>query len=148
MSDVPVDQGIRPTESTPKQAAPAIGGQPKQVALVGEQLISRAHLSTPSASSNVASAEGPPPKKPAAKQQQQLSAAQELDVLIRARYPIIYVTTWEEERVERCLREIAKRREISDAVSPLATKRTLILSRSDRESLGASSRNDELERSG
>ena len=31
----------------------------------------------------------------------------ELDVLIRARYPIIYVTTWEEERVQRCLREIA-----------------------------------------
>jgi hypothetical protein len=27
------------------------------------------------------------------------SAQQELDVLIRARYPIIYVVTWEEERV-------------------------------------------------
>lgn len=38
------------------------------------------------------------------------SAAREIDVLIRARYPIIYVTTWEEERVERCLREIAARR--------------------------------------
>lgn len=37
-------------------------------------------------------------------------ARRELDVLIRARYPIIYVTTWEEERVERCLREIASAR--------------------------------------
>jgi ATP-dependent 26S proteasome regulatory subunit len=37
-------------------------------------------------------------------------AHRELDVLIRARYPIIYVTTWEEERVERCLREIAASR--------------------------------------
>src|SRR5689334_6456874 len=37
-------------------------------------------------------------------------AQQELDVLIRARYPIVYVVTWEEERVERCLREIAAAR--------------------------------------
>ena len=40
-----------------------------------------------------------------------LSAAEELEVLIRARYPIIYVTSWEEERVERCLREIALKRD-------------------------------------
>ncbi len=39
-----------------------------------------------------------------------LSALAELDVLIRARYPIIYVVTWEEERVERYLREIAANR--------------------------------------
>jgi AAA+ superfamily predicted ATPase len=38
------------------------------------------------------------------------TAARELDVLIRARYPIVYVTTWEEERVERCLRRIAVQR--------------------------------------
>ncbi len=38
------------------------------------------------------------------------SAQQELDVLVRARYPIIYVVTWEEERVERCLREIGAAR--------------------------------------
>ena len=37
-------------------------------------------------------------------------AQEELDVLIRARYPITYVVTWEEERVERCLREIAAAR--------------------------------------
>jgi MoxR-like ATPase len=39
-----------------------------------------------------------------------LSPEQELEVLIRARYPIIYVTTWEEERVEQLLREIAEKR--------------------------------------
>ena len=35
----------------------------------------------------------------------------ELEILIRARYPLIYVVSWEEERVERCLREIAEKRE-------------------------------------
>ncbi len=34
----------------------------------------------------------------------------ELEVLIRARYPIIYVVTWEEERLEKRLLEIAKKR--------------------------------------
>jgi AAA+ superfamily predicted ATPase len=34
----------------------------------------------------------------------------ELEVLIRARYPIIYVVTWEEERLEQRLAEIARRR--------------------------------------
>jgi len=42
-----------------------------------------------------------------------LSAPEELDILIRARYPLIYVVSWEEERVERCLREIAEKREKS-----------------------------------
>ena len=37
-------------------------------------------------------------------------AKQELDLLIRARYPIIYVSTWEEERVEQCLKQIATAR--------------------------------------
>jgi ATP-dependent 26S proteasome regulatory subunit len=41
---------------------------------------------------------------------QRLEAAQELEVLIRARYPIIYVVSWEEERVERCLAQIAEKR--------------------------------------
>lgn len=39
-----------------------------------------------------------------------LTAHDELAVLIRARYPIIYVITWEEIRVEGHLREIAARR--------------------------------------
>ncbi len=34
----------------------------------------------------------------------------ELEVLIRARYPVIYVVTWEEERLEQRLNEIARRR--------------------------------------
>lgn len=34
----------------------------------------------------------------------------ELDVLIRARYPVIYVVTWEEERVEQRLAKIAAAR--------------------------------------
>ena len=34
---------------------------------------------------------------------------QELDILIRARYPIIYVVSWEEDRVERAVREVATR---------------------------------------
>jgi ATP-dependent 26S proteasome regulatory subunit len=35
---------------------------------------------------------------------------EELEVLIRARYPIIYVVSWEEDRVERCLVDIAAKR--------------------------------------
>ena len=34
----------------------------------------------------------------------------ELEVLIRARYPLIYVVSWEEERVEAVLADIAKKR--------------------------------------
>ena len=34
----------------------------------------------------------------------------ELETLIRARYPIIYVVSWEERRVEETLREICQRR--------------------------------------
>ena len=45
------------------------------------------------------------PSSPAAKQ-----SRDELEVLIRARYPIIYVVTWEEERLEQRLLEIAKKR--------------------------------------
>jgi AAA+ superfamily predicted ATPase len=57
-------------------------------------------------------AQGAPPAKsaqglsaPAVKQ-----SRDELEVLIRARYPIIYVVTWEEERLEQRLLEIAKKR--------------------------------------
>jgi AAA+ superfamily predicted ATPase len=38
------------------------------------------------------------------------SVPDELEILIRARYPIIHVVTWEERRVEQQLREIAARR--------------------------------------
>ena len=48
--------------------------------------------------------------KPQQKRSKLLSAREELEVLIRARYPIIYVITWEEGRVEQYLREITSRR--------------------------------------
>jgi ATP-dependent 26S proteasome regulatory subunit len=35
---------------------------------------------------------------------------EDIEVLIRARYPIIYVVSWEEERVEKVLAEIARKR--------------------------------------
>src|ERR1700685_797198 len=38
------------------------------------------------------------------------TTVEELDILIRARYPIIYLVSWEEERVEQYLAEIAERR--------------------------------------
>lgn len=38
------------------------------------------------------------------------STKEELEVLIRARYPIIYLVSWEEERAEQYLAEIAERR--------------------------------------
>jgi ATP-dependent 26S proteasome regulatory subunit len=58
-----------------------------------------------------------PPQEPASGRTSKLAAKdrtiepiEELDVLIRARYPIIYVISWEEERVEQCLRKIAEKR--------------------------------------
>lgn len=50
------------------------------------------------------------PPRPNAKAARTLGIDDELEVLIRARYPIIYVVSWEEERVERKLAEIAKAR--------------------------------------
>src|SRR5208282_5439430 len=35
----------------------------------------------------------------------------EIEVLIRARYPILYTVTWEEDRVEKVLLDIAKQRD-------------------------------------
>ncbi|MCL2349415.1 MAG: AAA family ATPase [Planctomycetaceae bacterium] len=64
-----------------------------------------------------ASAPMPPPvplstvPADATKKEACLSQDKELDVLIRARYPIIYIESWEEERIENVLREIARFRE-------------------------------------
>ena len=55
----------------------------------------------------------PPRAKPIAPEapgEKPLAVCKELDVLIRARYPVIYVVSWEEERVERQLAEIARQR--------------------------------------
>ena len=57
---------------------------------------------------------GHPPRAltPASKAQAPARAkpADELEILIRARYPVIYVVTWEEERLEQKLAEVARRR--------------------------------------
>lgn len=74
-------------------------------------------LNSPALTSNGA----PKPARPAPLKQESpaVSAAslpaastgrEELELLIRARYPVVYVVTWEEARVEAHLREIAKRR--------------------------------------
>lgn len=51
-----------------------------------------------------------PETKPKPTARVKLEPEQEIDVLIRARYPIIYISTWEEERVEKLMLEIAERR--------------------------------------
>ena len=60
-------------------------------------------------------AAGALPAKPAAARDGQPkqrcnTPQQELEVLIRARYPIIYLVSWEEERVEQYLAKIAQKR--------------------------------------
>jgi len=65
----------------------------------------------PAASAAPAPASAPSARKQASAPKRPHSAKEELEVLIRARYPIIYVSSWEEERVERCLREIAEKRD-------------------------------------
>lgn len=56
------------------------------------------------------------PNRPASKPDRRspaikkLTAEDELEVLIRARYPLIYVVSWEEERVEQALQQIAQKR--------------------------------------
>lgn len=46
--------------------------------------------------------------RPMPKPRRRSSSVRELDILIRARCPVVYVVSWEEERVERALREIAE----------------------------------------
>ena len=55
-------------------------------------------------------ADGPTRSQAGSRLARRLDAREELDVLIRARYAMIYVVSWEEDRVERYLREIAERR--------------------------------------
>jgi hypothetical protein len=49
-----------------------------------------------------------PAAEPARPAEPPVAVCKELDVLIRARYPILYVVSWEEERVEHQLAEIAR----------------------------------------
>jgi len=64
--------------------------------------------SSPSITLESAGPVAPPAPEPAAPGKK--GPMDELDVLIRARYPIIYVVSWEEERVEQNLRQIAAAR--------------------------------------
>ncbi len=53
---------------------------------------------------------GPGPGEPEPLENARHPAVEELELLIRARYPIIYVVTWEEARLEADLQSIAARR--------------------------------------
>jgi ATP-dependent 26S proteasome regulatory subunit len=66
----------------------------------------------PASATRPAAAHSPPaePGSAVTRVPRRLDPREELDVLIRARYAIIYVVSWEEDRVERYLREIAQRR--------------------------------------
>ena len=70
---------------------------------------------------------------------------QELETLIRARYPVIYVVSWEEERVERCLREIAEtwRRTSTCGPSPRASS-SRVPNRNRRSKAGGGNTADPL----
>ncbi len=59
---------------------------------------------------NSAPSDGTPPAARPVAAEPRGREADELEVLIRARYPIIYVVSWEEERIERQLAQIAVRR--------------------------------------
>ncbi len=55
-----------------------------------------------------------------------LSRAEELDLLIRAKYPLLYIIAWEERRIEQLLRQVAAQRRkalygwtITDGLHPL-----------------------------
>jgi AAA+ superfamily predicted ATPase len=102
MSEVPANPVARPAEPPKKPQATPVNPATQGVATQG--VAAAAAVKKP-AVQTTAPAKAPP------KSPQPRSAIQELEVLIRARYPIIYITTWEEERAEHCLREIAKRRE-------------------------------------
>src|SRR5512137_955048 len=55
---------------------------------------------------------GPPlaePGAPAAPPAEQPRFVRELDTLVRARYPLISLVTWEEQRLDAALEELAKR---------------------------------------
>ncbi len=67
-----------------------------------------------------------------------------MEILIRARYPILYVTTWEEERVERCLRDIAKRREKNLFIWTITDGIIKAGSEPSRSKLGSSNTSDPL----
>jgi len=50
-----------------------------------------------------------------------MDAFQEIETLIRSKYPIVWVTTWEERRVERGMAELATKlnRVLGQGLPPL-----------------------------
>jgi AAA+ superfamily predicted ATPase len=90
-------------KSAPEKPAPAKPALPQALSAAANQP-ERPTLAKPAA---------PPAVTNAANQIVRVQEARlqdEMEVLIRARYPIIYVVSWEEERVERHLAEIARKR--------------------------------------
>src|SRR6516162_1177915 len=72
-----------------------------------------AHPTQPTTAQGVAAprpAAGSPAARSVARPAVQPRCQDELEVLIRARYPIIYVVSWEEERVAQQLNAIAAKR--------------------------------------
>ncbi|HEY8506513.1 MAG TPA: hypothetical protein VIL46_18160 [Gemmataceae bacterium] len=98
-----VSRTAEPATAGPGPAEPAgrpsgVGGRPGLTGLGGAA--ARPAGARPSGNGG---GDEPPDLPPSA-------ACKELDVLIRARYPIIYVVSWEEERVEQQLAQIARQR--------------------------------------
>ena len=91
----------------------ALNSQPKKASAQTTPPAQRARSAAPPATARPAAA------PPSAKNTPELAPThskicltphQELEVLIRARYPIIYLVSWEEERVEQHLMRIAQKR--------------------------------------
>jgi SpoVK/Ycf46/Vps4 family AAA+-type ATPase len=57
---------------------------------------------------------------------EQMNRTEELDILVRAKYPILYLISWEERRIENILRQVAEERRkklygwtLTDGIFPL-----------------------------
>ena len=91
-----------PGSVPPRVGSGSNGAAAAGAAAAGAAAASRAGTSAAGPASAAAPSSSTVPRGP--------RAIDELDVLIRARYPIIYVVTWEEERVEQQLARIATTR--------------------------------------
>lgn len=77
--------------------------------------------------------------------EQQPAVIDEIDIMIRARYPIVYVVSWEEKRVEQALLDIATRRNkkifswtiTQGIVNLVSSNATLMVNDSTRDPISA-----------
>ena len=110
MSERPAAEGQgRPTGAPDAQTQPAVPIAPVRQnppRAAAAQPAPGGAVAKPARAAAAAAAVPAVPAAPAGKRCR--STAEELDILIRARYPIIYLISWEEERVEQCLAEIAE----------------------------------------